>query len=141
MGFTTANYDDRTKDAGYQNYSRMRKETDAYNQAQGQSLGGSAFGDTFNDWLQYQHDYGDMAGGAGGGAGGGEGGAGGSGTPVSTDPLKQQVMQGLQAAGGASEPGVTGFQELPGPGAANPSLGSRIYPQGQPRLALLPRAY
>lgn len=140
MGFTTANYDDRGKDAGYQNWARGRREADAFNAAQGAT--GAQFSDSFSEWLQYQHQYGGDAGSAAPAGGGADaGGAGGSGVPVSTDPLKQSVMQGLQMAGGGGDQSVTGYRELAAPGGANAALGSRIYPEGQPRLALLPRAY
>lgn len=135
----TANYDDRTKDQGYQNYARSRREADAFNAGQGQTfLPGGQFADSFNDWMQYQQQNG---GGSDGSATPGSAPAGGSGTPVSTDPLKQSVMQGLQSAAGGGDASATGFQQLAAPGGANPLLGSRIYPEGQPRLAMLPRAY
>lgn len=142
MGFITANYDDRNKDPGYANYSRSRRESDAFNQSQGVTFQpGAAFSDSFSDWMQYQQQYGGQSDTPAAGTGGTGGGAGGSGTPVSTDPLKQSVMQGLQAAAGGGDTSVSGYHELAGPGGANPALGSRIYPEGQPRLALLPRAY
>lgn len=55
-------------------------------------------------------------------------------------PLQSMAMQGLQQAG-SSDMSAAGYQQLGAPGGANPQLGSRVYPGGQPRLALLPRAY
>lgn len=55
-------------------------------------------------------------------------------------PLQSMAMQGLQQAG-SSDLSAAGYQELPAPGAADPQLGTRIYPEGQPRLAMLPRVY
>lgn len=65
---------------------------------------------------------------AGGGAGGGGGDAG----------LMGMAMGGLAEA---RDP-VEGFRELAAPGAANPQLGSRIYPLAMRQLAMqAPRVY
>jgi hypothetical protein len=61
------------------------------------------------------------------------GGAGGGGFDVAT-----MAMSGLQ---GTAPPEAQGFQELAGPGGANPALGNRILPLAMRQLALMPRVY